>query len=261
MRRLSRGEVAHEERLTRLRRLHLVPHVGRVPLAKLAPEHIQGLLRTLEAEGLSPTTRRYVRSVLRRALNQAERWGYVSRNAAALVEPPRVERADPYVLTPEDAGRLLEAVEGERVRPMIALAVSVGFRRGEVLGLLWDDVDLDSAQLRVTGTLRRPKHGGGLVRETPKTRSSVRTVPLPAFVVEELRRHRVTQLEERLAAGDVWQETGYVFTTEVGTPLDPGNLTRAFHRVRDRAGIDPRLTFHGLRHSSATLMLTKGVPL
>jgi integrase len=142
---------------------------------------------------------------------------------------------------------------------MLTVALATGMRRGEVLGLRWDDVDLDARQLAVRGTLKRmPKVG--LVLDTPKTASATRAIPLPDHAVAVLREHRRQQNVERLAAGPEWQPTGFVFTTPIGSPVDPRNLTRDLHTVSTAAGLGP-IRFHALRHTAATLMLTNGVPL
>jgi integrase len=113
--------------------------------------------------------------------------------------------------------------------------------------------------IRVTGTLKR-RTGHGLVRDTPKTEHANRVVPLPAFSVTSLRSHRQTQRKERLRAGSMWQDTGYVFTSPIGTPLDPANVNKDFRALCETAKITPR-RFHALRHSAATLMLANGASL
>jgi integrase len=133
----------------------------------------------------------------------------------------------------------------------------MGLRQGEILGLRWSDVDLEAATIRVTQALQRVN--GRLDFVEPKSQSSRRTIPLPATVARALRAHRSRQLEERLAAGARWRESDLVFTTSVGTPLDCRNVTRRFQAALEGAGL-PRLRFHDLRHTAASLMLAQGVP-
>ncbi|HSH79967.1 MAG TPA: site-specific integrase [Herpetosiphonaceae bacterium] len=136
------------------------------------------------------------------------------------------------------------------------VALSLGLRRGEALGLRWEDLDLERRTLRVAVSLGVVN--GKLVLGEPKTATSRRTLELPAALVTALRVHRARQLEERLLAGSRWQETGFVFTSSVGTPIHPGNLLKAFHALLNRAGL-PRVRFHDLRHSYASLLAAQGI--
>ena len=132
-------------------RCHIVPDLGRVPLAKLEPQQVQSLLKRKQAEGLSPRTVAYIRAVLRQALNQALRWGLVARNVAALVEPPKVERYKIKPLTPEQATIFLRTAAGDRLEALYRVALSLGLRQGEALGLRWEDIDFEARTLRVCG--------------------------------------------------------------------------------------------------------------
>jgi integrase len=239
---------------------YVIPHVGREALAKLQPQDVVGMLRALERDGLSPRTRRYTRAVLRRALAQAERWGMIARNPAALVDTPRLNGTKlDDALTVEEAHALLEAARGDRLEALVTVALAVGLRKGEALALRWRDVDLDGGTLTVTGTLKR-RVGLGLVVDSPKTDNGRRTVPLPQVCIDALREHRRRQAADRLAAGAPWHDDDFVFTTPIGTPLDPRNTTRLYHEITERAGLGHG-RFHALRHSAATIMLSLGVPL
>lgn len=240
-------------------RRDIVPYIGHVPLATLGPEHVHVMLRALEARGLSPRTVAYARAVLRRALRLAERWGMVSRNSAALVDAPRQRRRETDYLSLEQVRALVEAAHGDRLGALYVLAVTTGLRRGEALALLWPDADLDAGTVQVRASLKRVR-GQGLVRDEPKTRNSHRTVPLPELTVTMLRRQRLRQRAEALAAGWAWSEDGYLFTTALGMPLDPSNLTGRWHLFCAGAGIG-RVRYHALRHTAATMLLTEGVPL
>lgn len=240
-------------------RRDIVPYIGHVPLATLGPEHVHVMLRALEARGLSPRTVAYARAVLRRALRLAERWGMVSRNSAALVDAPRQRRRETDYLSLAQVRALVEAAHGDRLGALYVLAVTTGLRRGEALALLWPDVDLDAGTVQVRASLKRVR-GQGLVRDEPKTRNSHRTVPLPELTVTMLRRQRLRQRAEALAAGWAWSEDGYLFTTPLGMPLDPSNLTGRWHLFCAGAGIG-RVRYHALRHTAATMLLTEGVPL
>jgi integrase len=238
-------------------RLHLKPTLGRIVLSRLRPQQVQALLNAKLASGLSPRSVGIVHAVLRTALNQGVQWDMVPRNVAALVQPPRVTRAEISPLTPEQARDFLDAVRGDRLEALYSVGLALGLRQGEILGLRWADVDLEGGTIRVTQALQRVN--GRLDFVEPKSLSSRRTIPMPATVARALRAHRPWQLEERLAAGARWRESDLVFTTSLGTPLDSRNITRRFQVALERAGL-PRLRFHDLRHTAASLMLAQGVP-
>ncbi len=237
-------------------RNHIVPALGRIRLTKLTAQDVQELLNDKLREGYAPRTVQYMHAVLRRALVQAFKWGLVVQNVATLVDRPQVRRPEVKPFDPEQARALLVAVKGDRLEALYSVALAVGLRRGEALGLHWDDVDLDAGTLRVRCTLQRVD--GKLRLEPTKTDRSRRTIALPQTVAVALRVHRARQLRERLAAGSRWQETGLVFTTGIGTPLEPRNVTRHFRNVLTKTGL-PLKRFHDLRHTCASLLLVQGV--
>lgn len=241
-------------------RLYLEPAFGRVTLKELTPQRVQSLLNALSRRGLSPRTVTYTRAVLRRALNQALRWGLVPRNVAVLVEPPRQKRTERRVFTHEEAVVFLDAVRGDRLEALYTVALTLGLRRGEAVGLLWSDVDFEHGLLTITGQLVRVLGRGGLIRENAKTSGSHRVLVLPKSCITALERRREMQHEERLAHGVTWKDTGYVFTTSLGTPFEPRNVNRYFERILQRAGLD-HITVHGLRHSAATILQAQGESL
>lgn len=239
-------------------RTYIVPSLGKVRLAKLSPADVDLMLRDLEDRGLSENTRRLARSVLRRALVFAERRGQVARNAAGIAEPVHVERRPHRVLSVAEARRLLAVVRGDRLEALWTLALVTGLREGELLGLRWDDIDLQRGELQVRGTLKRLS-GQGLVRTSAKNRASAAGVPLIGLAVDSLGHHGARQIEERLAAAE-WTDEGYVFTTPLGGPIDPRNLLRSWYALRERADL-PAMTVHDLRHTTATLLRNLGVPM
>jgi integrase len=237
---------------------HLIPGLGRQTLAQLSPQDVQQLLNAKLAAGLSPRSVQFIRAILRRALGQALKWGVVSRNVAALVDPPKVRNREIHPLTPEQVQILLAGIRGERLEALCVTAVATGLRQGELLGLRWQDVDLAQGQLVVRQALQRIDRMPVFVE--PKTARSRRTVALPIVAHEVLRSHRAKQLAERLQAGDLWDEWGLVFTTPRGMPLHPSNVTHDFQKVLARLGL-PRQRFHDLRHCCASLMLAQGLTL
>lgn len=238
-------------------RIHIKPVLGKVPLQKLTPQHVQRLMNRMIAGGASPKTASYALGTLRTALNEAMRWGLVSRNVASLVPRPRVDRFEIHPLTPAEARHFLEVAAEDRLGALYSVALTVGLRQGEALGLRWDDVDLDAGLVHVRFQLQRID-GQGLQLVAPKTKLSRRTLALPPTIAANLGSHRARQAEERLRAGSRRIETGLVFTTEIGTGLDGPNVTKSFQRLLEKAGL-PRRRFHDLRHSCASLLLAQNV--
>ena len=156
------------------------------------------------------------------------------------------------------ARRFLEAARGDRFEALYVLAITAGLRQGELLALRWRDVDLAGRTVRVTGSLQNLP-GDGLTIVEPKTAGSRRNVSMGATATEALRRHRAGQAEERLSLGDAWDDHDLVFPNATGKPMNPSNLLiRSYRILLERAGV-PRIRFHDLRHTAATLMLGRGV--
>jgi integrase len=196
--------------------------------------------------------------VLRIGLNRALKWDMVGRNVAALVDPPKVERDEVKPWTRAEADRFLAVAKPDRLGALFSVALALGLRKSEALGLRWQDVDLDSGTLHVRHQLQRIKDQG-LVLKSPKTARSRRTMNLPGPIVAALRAHKVRQLEERLIAGSRWVDSGHVFTTGIGTPIEPTNVNKHFARLVAEAGVRYQ-RFHDQRHWCATLLLAQGVP-
>lgn len=237
-------------------RLHIKPHLGSARLEDLTPMDVQRWMNRLTAEGLSAKSVRLIRATLRAALNQALRWQMVQRNAATLVEPPRGPRAEIRPLDPAEARSFLAVLKGDRLEALYAVALSLGLRQGEALGLSWQDIDLKRGQVRVVHQLQRVDHQLRLV--DLKTDLSRRTLVLPASMQARLRDHRQRQAGERATLGPNWHESDLVFTKPDGRPLEGSTVTRHFHQLLDRAEL-PQRRFHDLRHSCATLLLVQGV--
>ncbi len=259
-------------------RLHLIPTLGRIVLARLTPAEVERALgdfltagRPLDgdhdathtrrrARPVSPLTARHIRATLRAALADAAREGLVGRNAASDARPPYSPHRPISYLSAPDVRRLLEATHDDEYGPIYALAASTGLRLGELLGLGWADVDLSAGTLTVRRSLARTVDDTWALGE-PKSARSRRTIPLPSTAADALRRQRDRQDAAREAAGSAWQDRdGLVLTDAVGRPLHPEHVSYTFQRARAAAGL-PRVRFHDLRHSAATLMLAEGVPL
>jgi len=198
-----------------------------------------------------------VHAVLRNALAAAMREELIGRNVASLVRVSAPSYEVNRGLTVDQARQLLTAAEDDRFHALYVLALYLGLRRGELLGLCWADVDLRAGTLQVRASLQRVD--GELRVVTPKTRTSRRTVPLMGLCVDALRAHRQRQFQERAAGEPMWVPTDYVFTSLAGTPVEPDNLRRSWHPLRERVGLGA-VRFHDLRHTCVSLLLDLGAP-
>jgi integrase len=238
--------------------LHIRPTLGKRQITKLVPADVDALMSAKLDAGYSVSTVRRIRAILVQSLNQAERWGLVVRNVAAVTRGPRAKRTEGRTLTPSQARQLLASLSGHRLETLYVTMLGLGLRRGEALGLAWADVSLDRGVLVIRHALKR--EGGTLVLGEVKTAKSRRSLNIPRPVVESLKAHRARQAQDRLAVGEAWTDSGLVFTTQVGTPLDPRNIYRDFVGVCERSGLG-RWHPHELRHSAASIMLAQGVPI
>jgi integrase len=239
-------------------RLHAVPLLGAHPLADIGPVDLQLLYANRIAAGCSPTSVGHLHRFLHRVFDQAVRWDAAPRNPAKLAAPPRAVRHEFRALTAAQCRRLLAGVRGDRLEALYVVALATGMRQGELLALRWADVDLAAGRLAVRGTLQRDQGGGWAVRE-PKTHRSRRQVALAPVAVAALRAHRDRQDAERRTVGSRWEDNDLVFANRVGRPLSAQNLVqRHFHPLLARLSL-PRVRFHDLRHTAATLLLAEGV--
>jgi integrase len=246
------------ERYSEIVRLHLKPHLGKIPLHQLRPAHIQRLYAVLQEAGKHPRTILHVHRVLHTALERAVKLEVVGRNVCDAVSPPKVRPQEIPVVTEAELAKVLRASEGTRLHIPVLLAALCGLRRGEILALRWEDVDLDRGVLQVRRSLEEVRvDGQRVVRfKEPKT-GKARAVVLPPLVVEALRRHRKAQLEERLRAGPDWKDHNLVCPATNGAPWYPSNFRKAFTDLVRRCGTRA-FTFHQLRHTHASLAIRLG---
>ena len=245
----------------------LVPAFGPCRLERLTPLVVQRWLTQHKAAHGARRRITLAHAVLRSALSEARRLQLVSINAAELVTVPKPRPRPIRPANVEQATALLTAVGEHRLYALFAVALACGLRLGEACGLRWEDVDLDTGAIRVRQQLQ--KIGARLELHPLKTPKSRRTLMLPEVCRQALRGHRTRQLAERLRAGEYWVETGLVFTTyqprhggTAGAGLDPRNVLRTFHRLLATADPPmPRMRFHDLRHSAASLLIAAGVEL
>jgi integrase len=250
------------ERYEEIVRLHLVPGIGHLQLQKLSAQHLQSFYTHKLEEGLSSTTVISFHNVLHKALQTALRWNWIAQNICDLVSPPRRKRFEIQPLSLEQAQQLLQTAKGHRLEALFILAIATGMRRGELLGLKWQDMNLQIGQLQVRRILTRVPSklsGKGFIEAEPKTEKGRRNIAIPSFVIEALKQHRIKQLEAKLKAGADWQEHDYVFCTSIGTHLNPTrDVLDQLKLLLTKAGL-PDIRFHDLRHSAATILLSMDV--
>jgi integrase len=238
-------------------RPHIKPALGRIKLKDLSPAHVRWFYRERLDSGLAPATVHKLHVVLHKALKAAVADGLIPRNVTAELKLPRITREEIDPLDQDEARRLLEASRGDRLEALYVLALNTGMRQGELLALKWDDVDLERGVLRVRRTLTHS--GKAFVLGEPKSKKSRRTIRLTGGAVQALKEHLSRQLEEMERMGSLYQPGGHIFATEAGTIINPSNLrNRSFKPLLKRAGLRP-IRFHDLRHTCATLLLSKDV--
>lgn len=236
----------------------IIPALGHHRLDRLQPEHVERFYADLRSQGLSSATVLQTHRVLSRALKVAVQRQRVARNVCTLVDAPSLRRKEVEPLSADEARRLLEAAKLDRNAARWSVALALGLRQGEALGLMWIDLDPIAGTLTVRRALQRLK-GKGLVMAEPKSRAGRRTIALPPSLIAGLEAHRTTQERERDDAAEAWQENGLVFAQVDGRPIDPGADWKAWKALLKRAGVrDARL--HDARHTAATLLLQQGVP-
>ncbi|MEV6738550.1 tyrosine-type recombinase/integrase [Streptomyces sp. NPDC051104] len=280
---LHRVRANTHERYRTCVRLYLLPGLGNKKLAQLTARDVRTFLDRLRTtcqccacnldaaprrccaignccdRRLSPLTVAYVHSVLKSALEHAVREDELPRNVARNVKltPARHRRFEP--LTADEARHFLKVARQDKLRALWELALRAGLRRGELLGLTWADLDPTAGTLNIRRSLQH-NPAGGLTLFPTKTRAAERRIALPTVCLAALEQHRQEQERQRIAAGPRWRESGLIFTSRVGTPLDPSDIARRFTGLLHQAGIR-RIRFHDLRHTCATLLLEQGVQL
>jgi len=239
-------------------RLHAIPALGDVRLRRLSPTDLERLYAAKIEDGLAPRSVLHLHMALHRALRHAQRRGLVDANIAELVDPPKPQRREMQSLSPEQAQHFLGVVRADRLEALYVLAITTGMRQGELLGLRWRDIDLPGRSLRVTGSIQYIK-GDGLRVSSPKTRGSRRQVMLSQIAIDALERRRESQKHERAHSESKWEDQDFVFTSRNGKPIYATNIVnRSFPRLLAAAGV-PRIRFHDLRHTAATLLLGQSV--
>lgn len=259
-------------------RVHLVPGLGAHKLDRLEPEHLERFYRKMQDSGSSAGTAHHVHRTIRTALSEAVRRGHVATNVAEIAKAPRLEEEDIEPFTIEEVQSLLVEASKLRNSARWVVALALGLRQGEALGLHWEDVDLEAGYVRIRKNRLRPKYehgcGGTCERKagycpdrrevrrefkSTKSRAGRRTIGLPEPIIKLLIKHRAEQERERQEAGELWRGTGYVFASPVGAPLIPNTDYHQWKQLLVAAGVrDGRL--HDARHAAAQVLLLLGVP-
>lgn len=243
-------------------RVHILPALGKSKLSKLAVEDLDRFFQAKLDSGLAPQTVRYLRGIMRRMFRYAQKWRLVGENPVLLSDPITVRRARTPSMTPDEARRLLAAFRGHRYEAIYTVALGLGLRIGEVLGLRWEDVWLDpqgeSGTLTVRFQLQRV--AGKYALTSPKSETSERTLHLPWFVARALVARREQQRDEAIAGGAGWANSlGLVFTNIHGGPMDDARIRQRFKELLAAKGF-AHLRLHDLRHICASLLLAQGIP-
>ncbi len=238
---------------------HIIPILGKVRMQQVTPEKIEMFYALLQQEkDLKASTIKMIHSALHKAFDHAVRRNILFRNPCDLVTKPRIEKFDIQPLDEEQARRLVEAVHGDLLlEGLITVTVTLGLRRGEVTGLKWEDVDFANKCLYIRRSAGRiAKHG--IVEKEPKTKSGLRKIMLPNFLIDVLKEHQQRQQEQKTKKGAAWKGCSYVFCNSVGNFYHEGNLEKRYKRLLEGAGL-PAIRFHDLRHSAATILISMGV--
>lgn len=256
------------EHYNRSFRNYVRPSLGRTLLPNVTPARLNAFYADLlesgrcngdtSTPGLSPKTVKHVHTMLHKALEDAVRWGHLARNPVSLATPPQPRTPEMKVWTPEQLRAFVDHARSDRLFAAWLLIVTTGMRRGEVLGLSWDHVDLSRGRVSVVRNLTVVRYDRVEFSE-PKTAKGRRSIALDRATVEALKAHRMRQQEDQLGAGSLWQNGGLVFSREDGSPIHPQRFTSWFRLLGRDAGL-PRIRLHDLRHSYATAALSAGIP-
>lgn len=265
-------------------RVHIKPGLGGTYLKDLQPAQIQRFYNQKlqepkmdrckeenrkknpdrEIQFLSPRTVRYMHIVIHESLEQALKEGKITRNPAKATRPPKVEKKEANYMNMDDIARFLRDIAGDRWYPVFITVLGSGLRLGEVAALKWSKIDLQKGAIYVNEAVSRVKNDAEtgpktkLIFQNTKTQKGMRTIPLPADVVNELKRLKARQAQEKFMLGKAYQDQGFVFTWEDGRMVDPGYLSKYFLKLIRKSGI-PNIHFHSLRHTYASMMLQADV--
>jgi len=236
---------------------HIIPEIGHVQLSKLTAHDIQNMIGRLLEKGLASSTVKRIYNITNTSLNKAEKMQLIQKNVAALVDKPKVKRKELSVWSINEVNQFLEAAKQSRYYIAFYIAIMTGMRQGEILGLRWQDVDLENCKVYIRQTL---SHDGKEFNVGAKTRAGVRSITIDAVTCEELAKHRiVNELEKKHAeANGIYTDKDLVICTSTGNQLTPRDLVKAFRRILLKTDLSS-ITFHDLRHTHASLLLMQNI--
>lgn len=241
--------------------------IGKIRLCNLKTTHLQIYYNELEKNGVAPSTIKQINTKLKTCLEEAWRQQYIQQNWCKLVKLPKVEKSDEVrVLTESEQIRFLEAIKGHELEMLFIVALGTGLRRGELLGLKWSDINFKTKELTVNRSLQKiPIHKDDkivryeIIEQTPKTKNSVRTIPIPEPIIKKLKKHKKKQNEMILCIGEEYNNKDYVLCNPLGKPFEEKRPNRNLKSILKKLDIEP-MKFHALRHTYATRLFEAGVP-
>lgn len=238
---------------------HIIPQIGEIKVWDLSQDKLEVFYKELIDNGVGVRTVRLAHSILHRSLVKAVRYGLIHDNPAHGATLPRNIQKEIIALNKEQVSLFLQNTKGSYYEAFFNLAVITGLRQAELFGLRWSDLNWEKRTLNVYRQIQRvPGEQWQFIE--PKTRAGRRTIILGNEVIGALRNHKEKQELYRGFAGDRWNENNLIFPNTHGNPMDPSNMRIEFNRVLSEAGL-PKIRFHDLRHTAASLMLNHGIPL
>lgn len=238
-------------------RNHLLPAFGALPLRKLSTALIERWRAERQRAGTGTRTLELAMLHLSQAMKHAIRHSYIDHNPASALKPMRHAHREMQVWSIEEANRFLDHVAGHMYSPLWYLAVYTGMRKGELIGVQWGDIDLDGATMRVR---RAISYAAGQLKEDDTKNRHARTIDLDSGTIRVLRDHRARQLDQKMRIRDLWGDRQWVCASTIGTLINPYNVSREVPKLMAAAGV-PRIRFHDLRHTCASILLSRGVPV
>lgn len=245
------------EQYTQIVNQHILPALGKYKLIELRPDHIQAFYNNKLKYGCSERTVILIHCVLHRALHIALKLGMVIRNSADAVTKPKLKRKEMKVLDDTQVRTFLLAVQGTGQEAFFQLEITTGLRLGEIFGLKWQDLDMNTRKVQIRRQVQRIK-GKGLMFSEPKTAAGRRNVVVGRSTIKLLQEHFKNQQLSKAIAGNRWKENDLIFPNTVGNPREPSNVLKLFKDMLKTAGL-PDMPFHSLRHTAGTLMLKEGI--